>query len=224
MSQQKSRRDEDEAIKYGEVFNVSGELACKPITPRDAATLQSVEGQILGETRKGGPAAVMESAAAKNQRAGVVGRKDVTNIARNEGVTISIQKNERGNRVVTETLGGQLSYISMRIDEHKLWPQYEAADEAKDELDFNYGGDSGGGALTQAPHVKPTKDDEYDFINNQDDATSLNPRLFATDHLQQNTLPTVSTGQENPNVTISSVPGGMAASMATADQRLTKNK
>nr|XP_029149427.1 late embryogenesis abundant protein D-34-like [Arachis hypogaea] len=208
MSQQKSRRDEDEAIKYGEVFNVSGELACKPITPRDAATLQSVEGQILGETRKGGPAAVMESAAAKNQRAGVVGRKDVTNIARNEGVTISIQKNERGNRVVTETLGGQ----------------YEAADEAKDELDFNYGGDSGGGALTQAPHVKPTKDDEYDFINNQDDATSLNPRLFATDHLQQNTLPTVSTGQENPNVTISSVPGGMAASMATADQRLTKNK
>lgn len=105
----------------------------------------------------------------------------------------------------------------------RLWPQYEAADEAKDELDFNYGGDSGGGALTQAPHVKPTKDDEYDFINNQDDATSLNPRLFATDHLQQNTLPTVSTGQENPNVTISSVPGGMAASMATADQRLTKN-
>ncbi|XP_016204644.1 late embryogenesis abundant protein D-34 isoform X2 [Arachis ipaensis] len=183
MSQQKSRRDEDEAIKYGEVFNVSGELACKPITPRDAATLQSVEGQILGETRKGGPAAVMESAAAKNQRAGVVGRKDVTNIARNEGVTISIQKNERGNRVVTETLGGQVVR------------QYEEADEAKDELDVNYGGGSGGRALTQAPHVKPTKDDEYDFISNQDDTTSLNPRLSAIDHLQQNTLlSTVSTG------------------------------
>ncbi|XLT22621.1 hypothetical protein HN873_053913 [Arachis hypogaea] len=72
---------------------------------------------------------------------------------------------------------------------------YEEADEAKDELDVNYGGGSGGRALTQAPHVKPTKDDEYNFISNQDDTTSLNPRLSAIDHLQQNTLlSTVSTG------------------------------
>ncbi|XP_057722543.1 late embryogenesis abundant protein D-34-like [Arachis stenosperma] len=213
MSQHQSRRNKDEAIKYGEVFNVSGELARQPITPRDAATLQSVEGQILGETRKGGPAAMMESAAAKNQRASVVDRKDVTNIARNEGVTISKQKNERGNSsVVTETLGGQVV------------GQYEEADEAKDELDVNYGGGSGDSSLIQAPHVKPTKDDEYDFISNQDDATSLNPRLSAADHLQQNILSTILTGQENPNVTLSSVPGGMGASMATADQRLTKNK
>ncbi|QHO45886.1 Seed maturation protein [Arachis hypogaea] len=33
MSQHQSRRDEDEAIRYGEVFNVYGELARKPITP-----------------------------------------------------------------------------------------------------------------------------------------------------------------------------------------------
>ncbi|KAL1351517.1 hypothetical protein HN51_015436 [Arachis hypogaea] len=154
MSQHQSRRDKDEAIKYGEVFNVFGELARQPITPRDAATLQSVEGQILGETRKGGPAAMMESAVAKNQRVSVVDRKDVTNIARNEGVTISKQKNERGNSVVTETLDGQVVR------------QYEEVDEAKDELDVNYGSNSSGDDLTQTPHVKPTKDDEYNFINN----------------------------------------------------------
>ncbi|MED6194799.1 hypothetical protein PIB30_031899 [Stylosanthes scabra] len=113
------QRDESEAFKYGEVFNVSGELGQKPITPTDAATMQSVEGQILGETPKGGPAAVMESAAARNQKAGVVGCKDVTNIAQNEGVTISIDTNESGNHVITETLGGQVV------------GQYEKVDEAK---------------------------------------------------------------------------------------------
>ena len=119
MSQEQPRRPEHEPIKYGEVFNVSGELASKPITPRDAATMQSVEGQILGQTRKGGPAAVMESAAARNERAGVVGHKGVTNIARNEGVTISVETNAEGNPVITETLGGQVIGNSKRcLDEN----------------------------------------------------------------------------------------------------------
>nr|XP_029149651.1 uncharacterized protein LOC112754440 isoform X2 [Arachis hypogaea] len=87
------------------------------------------------------------------------------------------------------------SYINDEARAIGVVRQYEEADEAKDELDVNYGGGSGGRALTQAPHVKPTKDDEYDFISNQDDTTSLNPRLSAIDHLQQNTLlSTVSTG------------------------------
>lgn len=111
MSQEeKPRRPEHEAIKYGDVFNVGGELASKPIKPRDAATVQSVENQILGQTPKGGPAAMMASAAAKNERAGLVCHKAITNIARNEGVTLSQQNNEEGNRVLTETLGGQVIY------------------------------------------------------------------------------------------------------------------
>lgn len=112
MSQEQPRRgaeDEQEPIKYGEVFvNVKGsELGSKPITPRDAAIMQSAEAQVQGATQKGGPAALMESAAAINERAGLVSHDAVTNLARNEGVTISATNEGRG-RVITETLGGQV--------------------------------------------------------------------------------------------------------------------
>lgn len=108
MSQEKPRRPDHEPIKYGDVFNVSGELASKPIAPRDAATVQSAENQALGQTRRDGPASLMTSAAQKNESAGFVGHKAVTNIARNDGVTVSEETNEDGNRrLIAETLGGQ---------------------------------------------------------------------------------------------------------------------
>lgn len=103
MSQEQPRRGEREAIKYGDVFNVSGELASKPVMPRDAAMMQSAENQVLGQIQKGGPAAVMESAAAKNERAGHVNHQAATKFARNQGVYVS--QTDDG---VTETLGGQV--------------------------------------------------------------------------------------------------------------------
>lgn len=124
MSQEQRRRggedeqlngqeqEEQEPIRYGEVFNVSGELASKPIAPRDAATMQSAETQALGRTQKGGPAALMESAAAYNLRAGLVTHDASTNLARNEGVTISETK-QGGDRVITETVGGQVQNQSL---------------------------------------------------------------------------------------------------------------
>lgn len=102
MSQQESS-----AIKYGDVFNVSGEIASKPIAPQDAATMQSAESIVLGETKKGGPAAVMQSAAAVNERRGVVGHHEATNATKDQGVTIS-EAEVAGHRIITEAVGGEV--------------------------------------------------------------------------------------------------------------------
>ncbi|CAL5201003.1 unnamed protein product [Lathyrus oleraceus] len=107
MSQEKPRRPEQEPIKYGDVFNVSGELSSQPVAPRDAATMQSAEDKTLGQTRKDGPASLMTSAAQKNEDAGFIGHNTATNIARDEGVTVS-ETYDSGKRVITETLGGQV--------------------------------------------------------------------------------------------------------------------
>ncbi|VAI36635.1 unnamed protein product [Triticum turgidum subsp. durum] len=52
MSQGQPRRPKggeamqaDRPIKYGDVFDVSGELAAQPVAPRDAAMLQSTENE-----------------------------------------------------------------------------------------------------------------------------------------------------------------------------------
>ncbi|GMN73350.1 hypothetical protein TIFTF001_053017, partial [Ficus carica] len=58
-------------IKYGNVFNVSSQLASKPITPRFAAVAQAAENKVLGQTPNVSAASVMESGAAKNEQAGL---------------------------------------------------------------------------------------------------------------------------------------------------------
>ena len=68
-----AQRENQEPIKYGDVFNVRGELANKPITPQDASIMQTTETEVLGQTQKGGTAAVT-----RNEQAGLVGHKDVT--------------------------------------------------------------------------------------------------------------------------------------------------
>ncbi|XP_054785023.1 late embryogenesis abundant protein D-34-like [Prosopis cineraria] len=213
MSQEQPRRgaeDDQEPIKYGDVFvNVKGsELASKPVAPRDAAIMQSAEAQVLGATQKGGPAALMESAAAINERVGLVSHYAVTNLARNQGVTIS-ETNEGRGRVVTQTLGGQVvgKYMQPVDAEAKKRNNNSGTDDAVNES----AGDAAS-AWMQAPGFKASIDD--DFISEQGDAT-LNPRLVrkADDN---NFVP-------SENV-ISGIPGGMGASMATADQRVKKNK
>ncbi|GMN48822.1 hypothetical protein TIFTF001_018003 [Ficus carica] len=79
MSQRQPQRPradqlpEQEPIKYGDVFDVSSELASKPVALRDAAAMQTAENMVFGQTQRGGPAAVMESAAAAvNERLGNV--------------------------------------------------------------------------------------------------------------------------------------------------------
>lgn len=112
MSQGQPQRpagDHQDPIKYGDVFDVSGDLASKPIAPRDAATMQAAENIVLGQTQRGGPAAVMQSAATLNERAGLVGHSQVTNVARDEGVAVS-ETVVDGQRFVVESVGGQVKF------------------------------------------------------------------------------------------------------------------
>jgi hypothetical protein len=95
------------AIRYGDVFPaVSGGLAKKPVAPQDAATMQSAETMAFGETVKGGPAATMQSAAMRNERMGVVGHDQATDVAAEQGVSVS-ETRVPGGRVVTEFVAGQ---------------------------------------------------------------------------------------------------------------------
>ncbi|OMP05047.1 Seed maturation protein [Corchorus olitorius] len=122
MSQEQLRRpqaDEQspkkEPIKFGDVFNVTGELASKPIGPQDAAAMQSAENLVLGQTRKSGPAAVMQSAATVNEREGLVSHNQA-DVAGDQGVSLTMS--EAGGEVwVTEAVGGQVvgQYIQPEI-------------------------------------------------------------------------------------------------------------
>nr|GMD73011.1 late embryogenesis abundant protein D-34-like [Ipomoea batatas] len=104
MSQQQPRRPESggqEPIKYGDVFDVSGQLAAKLITQQDAAAMQSAENTAFGQTIKGGPAAVMQSAAARNVRNARVD----PDVVGEQGV--SVQEDDiAGHTFVTEAVGG----------------------------------------------------------------------------------------------------------------------
>ncbi|GMJ01892.1 responsive to abscisic acid 28 [Hibiscus trionum] len=116
MSQGQPRRPQESAqgagnqqdpIKYGDVFNVSGELADKPIAPQDAAMMQTAETQVLGQTQKGGTAAVMQAAATRNEQVGVVGHNDITDIAGEQGVSVA-ETDVGGRRIITESVAGQV--------------------------------------------------------------------------------------------------------------------
>ncbi|MQM05691.1 hypothetical protein Taro_038509 [Colocasia esculenta] len=73
MSQQQPERPQGQQlqpdlIKYGEVLpQVMGELARKIVAPRDATMMQNVKNLVIGQTQKGGPAAIMQSAATYNK-------------------------------------------------------------------------------------------------------------------------------------------------------------
>ncbi|CAN1807875.1 Late embryogenesis abundant protein 31 [Linum perenne] len=94
-------------IKYGDVFDVSGDLASKLIAPEDANMMQSAETMVFGKTQKGGPAAAMQSAATFNERAGLVGHHQATEVTSVEGVTVT-ETDIPGARIITESVGGQV--------------------------------------------------------------------------------------------------------------------
>lgn len=115
MSQGQPRRpqaaeEQQQPIKYGDVFPVTGDLANQPITPQDAATMQAAENLAIGQTQKGGPAAVMQSAASVNENRGVVSHYDVTPVTGEQGVTVS-HAEVAGHHIVTESVGGQATIL-----------------------------------------------------------------------------------------------------------------
>ncbi|TKY52158.1 Late embryogenesis abundant protein D-34 [Spatholobus suberectus] len=108
MSQEQPRReDNQEGIKYGDVFNVQGDLTNKKVAPVDAAMMQKAENAVLGKTQKGGAAAAMQSAATKNEKGGVVGHNDMSNVAADGGVSVT-ETDLSGRQVISESVGGQV--------------------------------------------------------------------------------------------------------------------
>ncbi|KAK1652849.1 hypothetical protein QYE76_070654 [Lolium multiflorum] len=98
---------QDGAIRYGDVFPaVRGGLAKKPVAPQDAATMQSAETLMFGETVKGGPAAAMQSASMQNERMGAVAHDQATDATAEQGVSVS-ETRVPGGRIVTEFVAGQ---------------------------------------------------------------------------------------------------------------------
>lgn len=107
MSQEQPRRPQEEGVKYGDVFNVQGDLGTKMVAPMDAAMMQKAESKMLGKTQKGGAAAAMQSAATQNERDGVVGHNDMSNVAAADGVSIT-ETDVPGRQVITQSVGGQV--------------------------------------------------------------------------------------------------------------------
>ncbi|GLT99634.1 hypothetical protein SLE2022_170590 [Rubroshorea leprosula] len=105
--QNQAQANQQEPVKYGDVFNVSGELAAKPIAPQDAAMMQTAESMVFGQTHKGGTAAIMQSAATQNERAGIVGHTDMADVVGNQGVTVT-ETDVPGARIITESVAGQV--------------------------------------------------------------------------------------------------------------------
>ncbi|KAL8029055.1 hypothetical protein ABFX02_14G203600 [Erythranthe guttata] len=106
MSQEQPRRP-GESVKYGDVFDISGQLASQPIAPQDAAALQAAENIVLGQTPHGGPASVMQSAADLNEQRGVVGHQDMTDVVMDKGATVA-EADVGGYGIITEAVGGQV--------------------------------------------------------------------------------------------------------------------
>ncbi|KAL6142767.1 hypothetical protein ACLB2K_061043 [Fragaria x ananassa] len=107
LNQVKKGHDQQQkAVKFSDVFPaVQDELADKAVAPKDAATMQTAESDVVGQNLNRGAAATMQSAAAQNQRAGYVGPNDM-NIVEDD-VTIT-ETDLPGRRIITESVGGQV--------------------------------------------------------------------------------------------------------------------
>ncbi|KAF6140001.1 hypothetical protein GIB67_020392 [Kingdonia uniflora] len=114
MSQEQPTRLQEEPIKYGDVFPVFGDLASKPISPQDAAMMQTAENLVLGQTQKGGAAAVMQWAAIRNESAGVVGHTD---IAGEQGISVT-EADVPHQLIVSESVAGQVISLSPFLAPH----------------------------------------------------------------------------------------------------------
>ncbi|WCJ21553.1 Late embryogenesis abundant protein 31 [Euphorbia peplus] len=120
QEQEQERRPESELdpIKYGDIFSVHGDIASKPIAPVDATVMQSAENSVLGEARKGGPASAMQSAAKLNLTHGLVNPNQATIDVAGHKLTGVTEKHVAGDRVVTESIAGQIvaQYIEPRVE------------------------------------------------------------------------------------------------------------
>ena len=80
------------------------------MAPGDASMMQAAETVVLGKTGKGAVASTMQSAAAKNERAGFVGHNQGTDVVGDQGVAIA-EIQLPGRRTITESIGDQVLHL-----------------------------------------------------------------------------------------------------------------
>ncbi|CAO2818912.1 unnamed protein product [Amaranthus hypochondriacus] len=103
MATEQPPPENEQPIKYGDVFFVSDQVANKPILPEDAAAMEAGERAVLGRSPLFGPASIMKSAASINVESGHVG----PNSTSNEGVKVT-DSDMNGIRVVTESVNDEV--------------------------------------------------------------------------------------------------------------------
>jgi hypothetical protein len=69
--------------------------------------MQTAENMALGQTQKGEPTAVMQVATTRNERAGLVGHREFSDVAGDQGVNVT-EINALGKRIITESVAGQV--------------------------------------------------------------------------------------------------------------------
>ncbi|CAM0910518.1 unnamed protein product [Alopecurus aequalis] len=128
-------QEQPEAIQYGHVFAVTGDLAVQAIAPRDAAAMRSAEESVPGvpvpQASGGGfsAATAMETAAAYNQAVGAVHSGQASDAATKQGITVT-QTAVPGGRIVTEFVAGQVVGQYSVADQAMMEQQQQVQEDA----------------------------------------------------------------------------------------------
>ena len=110
MATEQPPPENEQPIKYGDVFFVSDQVANKPILPEDAAAMEAGERAVLGQSPLFGPASIMKYAASINVESGHVGPNSISN----EGVKVT-DSDMNGIRVVTESVNDEVFFLNLLI-------------------------------------------------------------------------------------------------------------
>ncbi|XP_075095201.1 late embryogenesis abundant protein D-34-like [Nicotiana tabacum] len=230
---------QEQPIKYGDVFEVSSQLASKPVAPQDATIMQSAESIALGHVPKGGPASIMQSATAQNERIGAVSRDDMTDIARDEGVTVSQAEvvgqyiypseagdGERAARYPTTgvqsestTIGEALEAVALTAGDKPIEQSDAAAIQAAEVRATGLGEVMPGGIGAEAQHAaainaRTTPEDDKTTLS--DVLTDETSRLIGDKAVKKEDAEGVVGAEIRTKSDLATHLGGVAASMAVA--------
>uniref|UniRef100_A0ACD5ZWR6 Uncharacterized protein n=1 Tax=Avena sativa TaxID=4498 RepID=A0ACD5ZWR6_AVESA len=137
QQQYKAQQEQPEAIQYGHVFAVTGDLAVQAIAPRDAEAMRTAEDSVQGvpvpQASGGGfsAAVAMETAAAYNQAVGAVRPGQASDAATRQGITVT-QTAVPGGRIVTEFVAGQVVGQYSVADQAMMDQQQRQVQEEED--------------------------------------------------------------------------------------------
>ncbi|KAG5567570.1 hypothetical protein RHGRI_002942 [Rhododendron griersonianum] len=207
------KKYQEQPIKYGDIFDVSGYLASRLISPQDAVTMQTAEQTALGKTQKGAAAATMQSAAAVNERLGVVGHRDMTDVVRDEGAIVA-ETDVGARRVVVEALSKHLP-SGAGGDKPVDLSDAAAIQAAEVATGVILPGGIGAAAQSAATHNARTLGDEDKTMLGDvlEDATA---KLPADKPVTREDAEGVISAEIRNNPLMSARPGGVAESVAAA--------